>query len=79
MIDQLPVDKPDHLYDIIEVVIAGSGGISLMMLDIEFWMKLLVGCLSGGFIIYKWYWAEKERKERANKKNFEEFKKSQRE
>jgi hypothetical protein len=40
--------------DNLEVIAAGSGGLALMLTDIELGLKCLIGIVTLGYLIYKW-------------------------
>ena len=52
----------NHTYDIIEVVLAGGGGITVMLTDIELTLKILIGIVTLAFVSYKFIRAIKEGK-----------------
>ena len=40
--------------DILEILLAGGGGFTLMLTNIELVLKILIGTATLGFILYKW-------------------------
>lgn len=40
--------------DSIEILLAGGGGFSLMLTDIELILKILIGFTTFGYILYRW-------------------------
>jgi hypothetical protein len=50
--------------DILEIVLAGSSGMGLMLTNIEAVLKILIGFATLGYICYKWYWTHQDRKKK---------------
>lgn len=40
--------------DVLEILLAGGGGIGLMLTELELTLKILIGFATLGFILYKW-------------------------
>lgn len=53
--------------DLIEILIAGGGGFSLMLTNIELILKVLIGFTTLGYILYKWRCNYIDRKNRNGK------------
>lgn len=43
-----------HHIDLIQILVAGGSGLGLMMTSIEQGVRIFIGFLTAGYIIYKW-------------------------
>lgn len=52
--------------DVLEVIVAAGSGFSLLMTNIDFVLRVLIGCASLGFILYKWrcYYVDRKNKKK---------------
>lgn len=53
--------------DILQVVLASGFGTYAMFQDIELGLKIIIGCITTGYLIWKWVTEYKKEKEAKNK------------